>query len=166
VGCPTCHWDRDAIRLFKHHTDNRPKERERRNGVKSTKLEELRKRLSRDNQKGFTLIELLVVISVLGILAAVVTMSLVGVVSRAQNNANQAEHATVQTALETMSTDQQVDATTAGCTGAIGSGSGMTPNPNMATFPSGGHHLNPLYLHNPATTQKSYTCDTNGQVYP
>jgi prepilin-type N-terminal cleavage/methylation domain-containing protein len=158
VGCPTCHWDRDAIRLFKHHTDNRPKERERRNGVKSTKLEELRKRLSRDNQKGFTLIELLVVISVLGILAAVVTMSLVGVVSRAQTNAYQTEHAVVQTALETMLTDQQIDATTAGCGGAGSS--------DMTKFPSPGHPLNPKYLHNPVTTQKTYTCDSNGQVSP
>ena len=37
-------------------------------------LRNLRKRLPKNNQNGFTLIELLVVISILGILAAVVTM--------------------------------------------------------------------------------------------
>ena len=49
-----------------------------------TRLQKLRKK---NNQKGFTLIELLVVVSILGILAAVVTMSMVGVTKLAQNRA-------------------------------------------------------------------------------
>jgi hypothetical protein len=45
----------------------------------------------------------------------------------------------------------------------------MTPNKNMGSFPQAPpsvHHLNPAYLHNPATTQQAYVCDANGQVYP
>ena len=64
--------------------------------------------LRRNNQKGFTLIELLVVISILGNLAAVVTMSMVGVTQLAQRRAASAELKTVQLAVDTMANEQQV----------------------------------------------------------
>ena len=126
--------------------------------MKSTKTKQQLRRLPRNNQQGFTLIELLVVISILGILAAIVTMSLVGITTRAQTQANDAEHATVQAALDTMLADQNIDAATAGCGGGASA--------NMAAFPSGAHPLNPLYLHNPAATRRPYSCDANGQITP
>ncbi len=70
-------------------------------------LRALRK-LNRD-QRGFTLIELLVVITILGLLAAVVTVSLLGVTSTAKNNALAAEKQTVQSAVDAMLHDQHVD---------------------------------------------------------
>src|SRR5258708_33637798 len=47
-------------------------------------------------QSGFTLIELLVVVTILGVLAAIVTLSLVGLTSSAQAKACQQEYRTVQ----------------------------------------------------------------------
>jgi len=119
--------------------------------VRSIRREQVRKRLRRNDQQGFSLIELLVVISILGILAAVVTMSLVGITSRAQANANSTELHTVQAALDTMLADQQVDPA-AVCTG------GHTKN--MAAFPAGRNvHLYPDYIRQ-TTTSKSYSCST------
>jgi prepilin-type N-terminal cleavage/methylation domain-containing protein len=101
----------------------------------STKLEQLRKKLPRNNQQGFTLIELLVVISILGILAAVVTMSLVGVQAAATKKAQQAELATVQTAFDSdvlaNAADSNMD-TTAACNNL-----GRDGTNNLASFPSG-----------------------------
>ncbi len=73
-------------------------------------LPRARERLSRDRQAGFTLIELLVVISILGILAAIVTMSMVGITTIAQQRAAAAEEQTVQVGFDTMLAEQQVDA--------------------------------------------------------
>ena len=117
--------------------------------MKSIRREQVRERLRRNDQQGFTLIELLVVISILGILAAVVTMSLVGITSRAQANANSTELHTVQAALDTMLADQQTDAS-AVC------GGGATKN--MNAFPPGGTvHLYPDYIRQ-QTTSRSYAC--------
>jgi prepilin-type N-terminal cleavage/methylation domain-containing protein len=132
--------------------------------VNSTRLEQLRKRLPRNNQKGFTLIELLVVISILGILAAVVTMSLVGVQAAATERARQAELAAVQTAFDTdvqaNEPDTNVDATTA-CNSIPGGGT-----KNLASFPSGTGTIQgstplpplyPNYLH-VQTSKFTYFC--------
>lgn len=51
-------------------------------------------------QQGFTLIELLVVVTILGILAAIVTLSLVGLTTHANVEACQSEYKTVQSALD------------------------------------------------------------------
>jgi len=128
--------------------------------------------LRRNNQKGFTLIELLVVISILGILAAVVTMSMVGVTQLAQRRAASAELKTVQLAVDTMANEQQVPEN-AICTHNAPAG---TTN-NMKLFPSSDSSsgigptdpptgsavsLFPRYLRQD-TTYGSYTC-TNGVV--
>jgi len=99
-----------------------------------------------------------VVVSILGILAMIVTMNVVGITTKAQTRATDSEHTTVQAALDAMLGDKDISATTAGC------GSGATSN--MAAFPSTGHPLNPLYLHNPAATRRPYSCDANGQITP
>jgi prepilin-type N-terminal cleavage/methylation domain-containing protein len=51
-------------------------------------------------QKGFTLIELLVVVTILGVLAAIVTLSLVGLTTNASVQSCNAEYKTVQSALD------------------------------------------------------------------
>jgi len=127
-------------------------------------LNELRRR--RRNQKGFTLIEMLVVISILGILAAVVTMSMVGVVNLAQQRADAAELNTIQVALDTMANEQQVQANAVCPTNPA-------PNTNdMSKFPVDGStpaapgdpvSLNPRYLRT-LNTKHKYTCDADGKV--
>ena len=54
----------------------------------------------RKGQQGFTLIELLVVVTILGILAAIVTLSLVGLTTHANVEACNSEYKTVQAALD------------------------------------------------------------------
>jgi prepilin-type N-terminal cleavage/methylation domain-containing protein len=51
-------------------------------------------------QSGFTLIELLVVVTILGVLAAIVTLSLVGLTTGAQTKACLQEYRTVQSGLD------------------------------------------------------------------
>jgi prepilin-type N-terminal cleavage/methylation domain-containing protein len=62
------------------------------------------------SQGGFTLIEVLVVMTILGILAAIVSISLLGVTANARTKAKEAEKATVQAAFDAMLSDQQVPA--------------------------------------------------------
>ena len=57
-------------------------------------------RKGRRGQQGFTLIELLVVVTILGILAGIVTLSLVGLTTHANVQACTTEYKTVQAALD------------------------------------------------------------------
>jgi prepilin-type N-terminal cleavage/methylation domain-containing protein len=54
----------------------------------------------RQGQSGFTLIELLVVVTILGVLAAIVTLSLVGLTTNAEAKACEQEYKTVQAGLD------------------------------------------------------------------
>jgi type IV pilus assembly protein PilA len=132
-----------------------------------TRARSLLQRLTKkNNQKGFTLIELLVVISILGILAAVVTMSMVGITKVANDNAAKAELQTVQVAYDTMLSDQQ--ATTANqCTDPSLQTADMTAFPNAttkgATPADGPVALSPAYLHQSHTKYK-YSCTLNGTI--
>jgi general secretion pathway protein G len=54
----------------------------------------------RKGQSGFTLIELLVVVTILGVLAAIVTLSLVGITTNAEKQACLQEYKTVQAGLD------------------------------------------------------------------
>ena len=134
------------------------------------------KKAARD-QRGFTLIELLVVISILGILAAVVTMSMVGITRVAQDRAAATERQTVQTAYDTMLADQGVPSgqecagatTTTSATGVPGQGThDMSTFANAPWVPdpaNGGaslaqHKAVALYPHylRQATTHGDYHC--------
>jgi prepilin-type N-terminal cleavage/methylation domain-containing protein len=142
-------------------------------------LRKLLRKLPKNNQNGFTLIELLVVISILGILAAVVTMSMVGITSVAQKRAAATELQTVQVAMDTMLADQGVDQSKS-CDGAPGTAaaasSDMTKFPSAAAYqldntqspprPIPSHDivsLYPYYLHE-QTTHGTYICTGVGQI--
>jgi prepilin-type N-terminal cleavage/methylation domain-containing protein len=129
--------------------------------VKSTKLEQLRKRLLRNNQKGFTLIELLVVVSILGILAAVVTMSLVGIEGKAKETARTTELATVQAAFDTDVHENGLDASTE-C-GRLGDSSTTANHKTVAEMTNwpgsaaAGEALYPNFVHT-STSSFTYFC--------
>jgi len=134
---------------------------------------ELLRKLRKNDQRGFTLIELLVVISILGILAAVVTMSMVGVTQLAQHRAADAEKQTVQLAMDTMANEQQVPvgqicpspapASTQDMTAFPSStSSGSLPDPNTPTGKS--VSLYPRYLRQ-QKTYGEYYCDPDGTVH-
>ncbi len=109
-------------------------------------------------QGGFTLIEVLVVMTILGILAAIVSISLLGVTANARAKAKLAENQTVQSAFDAMLSDQQVDAATISCPAATND---MTKFPVSKTYTApdslGMTALATHYLREPNTLYK-YTC--------
>lgn len=130
----------------------------------TTKIRQLLRNLPRNNQKGFTLIEMLVVISILGILAAVVTMSMIGVTNLAQTRADSAELKTVQVALDTMANEQQVPAAAVCSSTSSQNDMNLFPvAPTASPGPNSAVPLYPRYLRN-QYTHKSYSCDATGVV--
>lgn len=111
-------------------------------------------------QQGFTLIELLVVVTILGILAAIVTLSLVGLTTNSNVQACNSEYKTVQAALDAFMANNNVDTI-----------NGATDTNNMSTVISNGLSLynltpsatSPNYTRN-GTTQFYYSWDTHGKI--
>ncbi|MGH7760792.1 MAG: type II secretion system protein [Candidatus Dormibacteraceae bacterium] len=71
----------------------------------------------RKGQSGFTLIELLVVVTILGVLAAIVTLSLVGLTTKAEAQACNQEYKTVQAGLDAYMAYNDVSSLTTGSYG-------------------------------------------------
>ena len=120
----------------------------------------------RKGQRGFTLIELLVVVTILGILAGIVTLSLVGLTTHANVEACNSEYKTVQAALDSYMANNNLATLPGGpqtkytndMTGAGGQTGGNVPlynaNPTQAT---------PNYTRNGAT-QFFYEWDQFGKI--
>lgn len=120
----------------------------------------------RKGQQGFTLIELLVVVTILGILAAIVTLSLVGLTTHANVEACNSEYKTVQAALDSYMANNNFAVLPGGAqskytndmTGAGGAGGG-----NVPLFNSAPSEANPNYTRN-GTTQFFYEWDQFGKI--
>ena len=97
-------------------------------------------------QQGFTLIELLVVVTILGILAGIVTLSLVGLTTRANVQACNAEKSAVQAALDGYIANQS---TITGSTVVTLSVPSAPTNDMKATVP--------LFTSAPDSTHANYT---------
>jgi prepilin-type N-terminal cleavage/methylation domain-containing protein len=109
-------------------------------------------------QSGFTLIELLVVVTILGVLAAIVTLSLVGLTTNAQAKACSQEYKTIQAGLDAYMANNNLDSVTA--TGAGGTSDMQVPillyNPNPSA-------TSPTYVRN-SPTQWAYVWNTTGRI--
>jgi prepilin-type N-terminal cleavage/methylation domain-containing protein len=137
-------------------------------------------RRRRRHQGGFTLIELLVVITILGILAAIVSVSLLGITSKARENAKKTELQIVQAAFDAMLADQQVQSgvqvspspltptgpLVAACQGDATNQMGAFPpkgNPYTGPDTTAVTFLATHYLRQ-ATTAYKYSCDGFGTI--
>jgi general secretion pathway protein G len=115
----------------------------------------------RKGQQGFTLIELLVVVTILGILAGIVTLSLVGLTTHANVQACQTEYRTVQSALDAYLADQnKVNGTGTITAQGTFTNNMSTPVPLYNTAPS---DTSPNYTRN-GTTQFYYEWDQYGRI--
>ncbi len=112
------------------------------------------RRTTRD-ERGFTLVELLVVVTILGILAAVVTASLVGLTATAKTNACAQELRTVQVGMDAMLAKNNITGVTAQATAT----NAFTALP----VGTGTEVLSPNYLRQ-STTKGSYTWTAAGLV--
>jgi general secretion pathway protein G len=110
----------------------------------------------RKGQQGFTLIELLVVVTILGILAAIVTLSLVGLTTNASVQSCSQEYKTVQAALDAYMANNN-----------FGTISAATKNNDMTIpvllYNPAPSATNPNYTRN-GKTQFKYTWDTYGKI--
>ena len=105
------------------------------------------------DERGFTLVELLIVVTILGILAAVVTSSLVGLTATANTNACAEELRTVQTAVDALMAKNNVTSVTAKA----------VANNDMTTVVAAGEALSPGYIRQP-TTKGTYAWTAAGLV--
>jgi len=112
----------------------------------------------RRRQAGFTLIELLVVVTILGVLAAIVTLSLVGLTTNAQAKACEQEYKTVQAGLDAYMANNNIDSVPA--TGVAGTSDMTSP---VLLYNSAPSATAPTYLRN-TPTQWAYVWDATGRI--
>jgi prepilin-type N-terminal cleavage/methylation domain-containing protein len=113
----------------------------------------------RKGQQGFTLIELLVVVTILGILAAIVTLSLVGLTTNANVQSCNTEYKTVQAALDAAMAQNNL--------GTITPTALNTPTNNMQTVIGQTSLATPvaLYNANPSASNPNYTRNGTTQFW-
>ena len=121
----------------------------------------------RKGQAGFTLIELLVVVTILGVLAAIVTLSLVGLTTNASVQSCNAEYKTVQAAIDAYMANNNLSALP-GSQGTFtndmtGAGGAAPLNGTVKLFVGAPSATNPNYTRN-GTTQFYYKWDTSGKI--
>jgi prepilin-type N-terminal cleavage/methylation domain-containing protein len=121
-------------------------------------------------QQGFTLIELLVVVTILGVLAAIVTLSLVGLTTNANTQACNTEYKTVQAAIDLYMANNQLDtlpvsqtALTKDMTGGKPVNLGDPNNGTVALYNPAPSATSPNYTRN-GVTQFLYTWDQTGRI--
>lgn len=115
----------------------------------------------RKGQQGFTLIELLVVVTILGVLAAIVTLSLVGLTTNASVQSCNQEYKTVQAALDAFMANNNVDTITA----AADTQNMQVPLlPGLSLYNPSPTAATPNYTRN-GTTQFYYSWDVNGHIF-
>jgi prepilin-type N-terminal cleavage/methylation domain-containing protein len=110
-------------------------------------------------QSGFTLIELLVVVTILGVLAAIVTLSLVGLTTNAQAKACEQEYKTVQAGLDAYMANNNVD-TVAQTDQTTGTSDMKSP---ILLYNSAPSASKPTYVRN-SPTQWAYIWDGTGRI--
>ena len=114
----------------------------------------------RKGQQGFTLIELLVVVTILGILAAIVTLSLVGLTTHANVEACNSEYKTVQAALDAYMANNNLSTIASQGTYT----NDMSGNSaGVKLYNASPSQSNPNYTRN-GTTQFFYEWDTAGKI--
>lgn len=111
----------------------------------------------RKGQSGFTLIELLVVVTILGVLAAIVTLSLVGITTNAEKQACLQEYKTVQSGMDAYMAYFDLTSVT-----ASGSTSDMTVKPD-GSDPLYNASGTPTFIRNSPTVY-AYSWDVNGRI--
>lgn len=109
----------------------------------------------RKGQSGFTLIELLVVVTILGVLAAIVTLSLVGLTTNASVQSCNSEYKTVQAAIDAAMANNNLSTITATGNTAATATNDMTVT--LATTPAPASLAVKLYNANPSATNPNYT---------
>jgi prepilin-type N-terminal cleavage/methylation domain-containing protein len=121
-------------------------------------------------QSGFTLIELLVVVTILGVLAAIVTLSLVGLTTNAQAKACQQEYKTIQAGLDAYMANNNLDAVPAAdsSNGYSNGTASMTTAAFLGTGPIALYNPNssassPTYVRN-TPTQFAYIWNSTGRI--
>lgn len=110
----------------------------------------------RKGQQGFTLIELLVVVTILGILAAIVTLSLVGLTTNATVQSCNQEYKTVQAAIDAYMANKNQFSVAA----AVRTNDMTAP---IALYNSAPSATNPNYTRN-GRTQFKYSWDASGRI--
>jgi prepilin-type N-terminal cleavage/methylation domain-containing protein len=116
----------------------------------------------RKGQQGFTLIELLVVVTILGILAGIVTLSLVGLTTNASVQSCNQEYKTVQAALDAFMAANNVDTINTG-TATQDMTTVLLASSGKSLYNTNPGPTNPNYTRN-GKTQFFYTWDPHGKI--
>jgi prepilin-type N-terminal cleavage/methylation domain-containing protein len=115
-------------------------------------------------QQGFTLIELLVVVTILGVLAGIVTLSLVGLTTNASVQSCNTEYKTVQAALDAYMADNNLAVLPSTTSAPLGIQSTYTNDMSGGSLGSKTGSV-ALYNANPTSGSPNYTRNGATQFY-